>query len=413
MKTHSPALLALEDGTLWPGLAFGAAADATGEIVFNTSLTGYQEILTDPSYHGQIVTMTTPHIGNYGTTPEDDESHRVWAAGLVVRSISPVVSNWRARQSLPDYLAKRGIPAITEVDTRALVRHIRTHGAMRSALSTRNPNPERLLALARAARDMNGLDLAREVTCAEPYGWTDGQDWWRPVGSEQLAVSSEQLDAGTQGNSEELRGTRPLAHSPTRPLSPHPFHVVAYDFGIKRNILRLLVSRGCRVTVVPADTPAREVLALEPDGVFLSNGPGDPAAATYAISAVKELLGQKPIFGICLGHQILALALGAHTYKLKFGHRGGNQPVQLTDSHAVQISSHNHGFAVDASTLPADVTVSHVNLNDNCCEGLIAPNHHAFSVQYHPESSPGPHDSDALFDRFVELMEQSVPGTGQ
>ncbi len=386
MKTHSPALLALEDGTLWPGLAFGAAADATGEIVFNTSLTGYQEILTDPSYHGQIVTMTTPHIGNYGTTPEDDESHRVWAAGLVVRSISPVVSNWRARQSLPDYLAERGIPAITEVDTRALVRHIRTYGAMRSALSTLDPDPERLLALARSARDMNGLDLAREVTCAEPYEWTEGQDWWRPQGA---------------------AGSEPLAASETasrQPPAANGYHVVAYDFGIKRNILRLLVSRGCRVTVVPADTPAREVLAMGPDGVFLSNGPGDPAAATYAISAVKELLGQKPIFGICLGHQILALALGAHTYKLKFGHRGGNQPVQLTDNHAVQISSHNHGFAVDASTLPADVTVSHVNLNDNCCEGLIAPNHHAFSVQYHPESSPGPHDSDALFDRFVELM---------
>lgn len=383
MKTSPPALLALEDGTLWPGVSFGAAADSTGEIVFNTSLTGYQEILTDPSYHGQIVTMTMPHIGNYGTTPEDDESHRVWAAGLVVRSISPVVSNWRARQSLPHYLAERGIPAITEVDTRALVRHIRTYGAMRAALSTLDPNPERLITLARTTRDMNGLDLAREVTCPEPYIWTEGQDWWRPQGGEQLSVGSPH---------------------PSYLTPQHPFHVVAYDYGIKRNILRLLVSRGCRVTVVPADTPAHEVLAMAPDGVFLSNGPGDPAAATYAISAVKELLGQKPIFGICLGHQILALALGAHTYKLKFGHRGGNQPVQLTDNLAVQISSHNHGFAVDASTLPTDVTVSHVNLNDNCCEGLNAPNYRAFSVQYHPESSPGPHDSDALFDQFMEMM---------
>ena len=372
-----PALLALEDGTLWPGFGFGAIGQTSGEIVFNTSLTGYQEILTDPSYHGQLVTMTMPHIGNIGTTPEDDESSHVWAAGLIIRQLSPVVSNWRSCQPLPDYLAERGIIAITDVDTRALVRHIRTHGAMNAAVSSTTTDPTEVLALARAARDMNGLDLAREVSCAEPYHWAEAQDWWRPDG-EQLSVIGER------------------------------FHVVAYDFGIKRNILRLLAAQGCRVTVVPATTSAEEVLALKPDGVFLSNGPGDPAACTYAIEAVRDLLGQKPIFGICLGHQILGLALGANTYKLKFGHRGGNQPVQVTATQEVQISSHNHGFAVDASTLPANVTVSHLNLNDNCCEGLIAPEHKAYSVQYHPESSPGPHDSDELFARFIGLMQADM-----
>ena len=386
MKTFPLALIALEDGTTWLGRGFGAIGDTTGEIVFNTSITGYQEILTDPSYHGQIVTMTTPHIGNYGVAPEDDESHRVWAAGFVVRSVSPVVSNWRARQSLPDYLTSHGIVGITDVDTRALVRHIRTYGAMRAAISSSDPNPERLIALARSSRDMNGLDLAREVTCAEPYHWTEGQDWWQPS-------SGETLENGVV-MSVNVRGEK------------RPFHVVAYDLGIKRNILRLLASRGCDVTVVPADTPAEEVLRLNPDGVFLSNGPGDPAAVTYAIDNVKQLLGKKPIFGICLGHQILGLALGAQTYKLKFGHRGGNQPVQVVESGAVQISSHNHGFAVDATTLPENVVMSHINLNDDCCEGLDAPGYQAFSVQYHPESSPGPHDSDQLFDKFVKLMNE-------
>lgn len=375
MTQFKPALLVLEDGTQWPGLAFGASGDTTGEIVFNTSLTGYQEILTDPSYHGQIITMTMPHIGNYGVTPEDDESRRVWAAGLIVRDISAVASNWRSRQTLPDYLAERGIVAITDVDTRALVRHIRTHGAMRSALSTSDPNYDRLLALARGSRDMNGLNLADEVSADEPYVWTEGHDWWVP----------------------------PSAPN-GKPTPQETFNVVAFDYGIKRNILRLLASRGCRVTVVPANCSAEKALSYSPDGIFLSNGPGDPAACTTAIKTVQKLLGTKPLFGICLGHQILALALGADTYKLKFGHRGGNQPVQVTDTMEVQISSHNHGFAVDAATLPADVTVSHVNLNDNCCEGIVAPNHNAFSVQYHPESAPGPHDSDALFDKFIEMM---------
>lgn len=367
------ALIALEDGSLWPGTAFGAAGTTTGEIVFNTSLTGYQEILTDPSYHGQLVTMTQPHIGNYGCTPEDDESDRVWAAGFIVRSLSPLVSNWRATQSLPDYLTERGVVGITDVDTRALVRHIRTHGAMRAAISTEISNPHELLATARTSRKMDGLDLAREVTCAEPYHWTEAADWWQPDG-DRAAASGQR------------------------------YHVVAYDFGVKRNMLRLLAARGCQITIVPATTPAADVLALDPDGIFLSNGPGDPAACEYAVTAVRELLGQKPIFGICLGHQILGLALGAETYKLKFGHRGGNQPVQVAAHGGVQISSHNHGFAVNAETLPEGVINSHINLNDNCCEGLDAPAHNAFSVQYHPESSPGPHDSDELFDKFVVMM---------
>ncbi len=375
------ALLVLEDGTTWPGIGFGAPGTTTGEIVFNTSLTGYQEILTDPSYHGQIVTMTQPHIGNTGCNPADDESDRVWAAGFVVRSLSPLVSNWRATQSLPEYLAERGIVAISEVDTRALVRHIRTYGAMRAALSSETADVNTLVAIARAARDMNGLDLAREVSCAEPYGWTEGAGWWQPGANESAVISDRYSVTGNR------------------------YHVVAYDFGVKRNILRLLAARGCRITVVPATTPAAEVLAMNPDGIFLSNGPGDPAACTYAIQAVRDLLGQKPIFGICLGHQILGLALGAKTYKLKFGHRGGNQPVQVTAHQGVQISSHNHGFAVDGNALPKGVMNSHINLNDNCCEGLDAPGYRAFSVQYHPESSPGPHDSDELFDKFITLME--------
>jgi carbamoyl-phosphate synthase small subunit len=375
--THNsppPALLALADGTLWPGVALGALGERTGEVVFNTSLTGYQEILTDPSYHGQIVVMSQPHIGNYGTNPEDDESARAWAAGLVVRAASPTVSNWRANAALGDYLAERGVVGLTEVDTRALVRHIRDHGAQNAAISSTRPEPEHVVALARSAPDMNGLDLVQAVTCAEPYHWAAGDG------------------LGFEAEGQAGRGA-------TR-------HVVAYDYGLKRNILRLLAAHGCRVTVVPAAMPAEEVLALAPDGVFLSNGPGDPAAVDYGIAAVRSLLGRVPIFGICLGHQILGLALGGETYKLKFGHRGGNQPVQYRPSGQVEISSHNHGFAVRAESLPPGVEVTHTNLNDGCVEGLRAADQRAFSVQYHPEAAPGPHDARYLFDQFIELMER-------
>lgn len=359
-----PCLLALADGTLWPGRAFGAIGERTGEICFNTSLTGYQEILTDPSYHGQIVVMSQPHVGNTGVNDEDDESQRAWLSGFVVREASPITSNWRATKSLDDYLRERGVVAISDVDTRALVRHIRTVGAQNAALSSVSPQPDRLIALARSAPDMNGLDLAQHVSCPEQYEW-------------------------------------PFTHYASRIT----YHVVAYDYGIKHNILRLLSDHGCRVTIVPAQTSATDVLALKPDGVFLSNGPGDPAAVTYAIDNIKQLLGRVPIFGICLGHQLLGLALGGKTYKLKFGHRGGNQPVKNLDTQRVEISSHNHGFAVDANSLPQGVEVTHVNLNDNCVEGLRASALRAFSVQYHPEAAPGPHDARYLFRQFAQLME--------
>lgn len=364
-----PALLALADGTLWPGLAFGAIGERTGEVVFNTGLTGYQEVLTDPSYHGQIVVMAQPHIGNYGVNEEDDESHHCWVSGFVVRAASPLASNWRATRPLDEYLRERNVIGIRDVDTRALVRHIRTHGAQNAALSSLDPDPARLVALARAAPDMNGLDLVKEVTCAEPYFWGLGMGDLNP----QSSISNL-------------------------------FHVVAYDFGIKRNILRLLAAHGCRVTVVPAQTPAEDVLALKPDGIFLSNGPGDPAACTYAIENVRRLMGRAPIFGICLGHQILALALGGTTYKLRFGHRGSNQPVHHRPTGRVEISSHNHGFAVRAESLPPGVEVTHVNLNDECVEGLRARDLRAFSVQYHPEAAPGPHDARYLFRQFMDLM---------
>jgi len=361
--TVTPCLLALADGTLWPGRAFGAIGERTGEICFNTSITGYQEILTDPSYHGQIVVMSQPHIGNTGVNDEDGESQRAWLSGFVVRAASPMTSSWRATQSLDDYLRERGVVAISEVDTRALVRHIRTVGAQNAALASVNPQPDRLIALARSAPDMNGLDLAKDVTCSKTYSWF---------------------------------------------LTPHAsrftHHVVAYDYGIKHNILRLLSDQDCRVTIVPAQTSASDVLAMKPDGVFLSNGPGDPAAVTYAIDNLKQLLGRVPIFGICLGHQLLGLALGGKTYKLKFGHRGGNQPVKNLDTNRVEISSHNHGFAVDADSLPQGMEVTHVNLNDNCVEGLRAASLRAFSVQYHPEAAPGPHDARYLFEEFVRLM---------
>jgi carbamoyl-phosphate synthase small subunit len=386
MRQPMPALLALEDGTTWPGEAFGAIGERSAEVIFNTAMTGYQEVLTDPSYCGQIVVMTAPHIGNTGVNLDDDESRRAWLSGFVVRAASPSVSSWRATASLDEYLRDRGIVGITGVDTRALVRHIRTAGAMRAVIASADPEPRRLVAVARAAPSMEGRDLVRDVTCAEPYHWGPG-------GREQGSGIGEWHTHASP---------RPLASAP-RPL----LHVVAYDFGIKRNILRLLVDRGCCVTVVPATTTAAEALALGPDGIFLSNGPGDPAAVTYAITAVRDLLGRLPVFGICLGHQLLGLALGCTTYKLRFGHHGANQPVRNADTGRTEISSHNHGFAVAADALPAGVEVTHVNLNDGCVEGLRARDLRAFGVQYHPEAAPGPHDAAYLFDQFVALMQQS------
>ncbi len=372
------ALLALEDGTLWNGAAFGAIGTTTGEIVFNTSMTGYQEILTDPSYCRQIVVMTTPHIGNVGVNPDDEESRGIWAAGFVIRDPSPVVSNYRGVQSLEHYLQERGVVGISGVSTRALVKHVRTAGAMRSALSSVELDPQKLIEIATHSMDMNGADLAREVTCAERYQWST------PATAEWLTEDAAQHHAGQ--------------------VAAPSLHIVAYDFGIKTNILRLLATRGCRITVIPATTPAADVLAMQPDGVFLSNGPGDPAVCHYAIESTRQLLGKVPVFGICLGLQILGLALGGTTYKLKFGHRGGNQPVSFSDTSAIEISSHNHGFAVKAGSLPADVEITHVNLNDGCVEGLRVKHLHAFGVQYHPEASPGPHDAAYLFDEFIKSI---------
>jgi carbamoyl-phosphate synthase small subunit len=365
------AVLALEDGTIWSGSAFGAIGERSGEVVFNTAMTGYQEVLSDPSYFGQIVVMTAPHIGNTGVNDEDGESRKWWLSGFVVRSASTRVSNWRADNSLDAAMQAQGIVGITGVDTRALVRHIRSAGAMRGVISSQELNSDILVERARATPTMEGLDLVPFVTCPESYTWQSGVGEWG-LGS---------------------RGTK----------ASRPLHVVAYDFGIKHHILRLMAERGIRITVVPATTPAHDVLALQPDGVFLSNGPGDPAMVTYGIASTKELLGRVPLFGICLGHQILGLALGGSTYKLRFGHHGANQPVKAFGK--VEISSHNHGFAVDAASLPQGSVVTHVNLNDQCVEGLEAPALKAFSVQYHPEAAPGPHDAAYLFDRFVELME--------
>ena len=368
---RTPAVLALEDGTIWAGSAFGAIGQRTGEVVFNTAMTGYQEVLSDPSYFNQIVVMTAPHIGNTGVNDADNESRKYWLSGFVVRAASPRVSNYRADSSLDDEMRVQGIVGITGIDTRALVRHIRSAGAMRGVVSSTVLDSDTLVAMARSVPTMEGLDLVPQVTCAQSYTWNTGVGEWG-LGS---------------------RGTK----------ASRPLHVVAYDFGIKQHILRLLAERNITVTVVPATTPAADVLAMKPDGVFLSNGPGDPAMVTYGIANTKALLGKVPLFGICLGHQILGLALGGTTYKLSFGHHGANQPVKAYGK--VEISSHNHGFAVQADSLPAGSGVTHVNLNDNCVEGLEAPGLKAFSVQYHPEAAPGPHDASYLFDRFVQLME--------
>lgn len=370
------ALLVIEDGSVFEGTGFGAEGEVFGEVVFNTSMTGYQEILTDPSYNGQIVTMTYPEIGNYGVNEDDVESRHPFLKGFVVKEYWRTPSNWRSQGDLESYLANYGIVGIEGIDTRALTKLIRSEGAQRAVISTEDLNPDSLLKKVRASEGIVGVDLVTEVSCEEAYGWSEGTHDWK---------NSKAQDQSNNRN----------------------FKVVAYDFGLKHNILRKLTDHGCDVTVVPSRTPPHDVLSLNPDGIFLSNGPGDPAAVAYAIESVRTLVGEKPIFGICLGHQILSLALGAKTYKLKFGHRGANQPVKHMPSGKVEITSQNHGFAVDGETLGDDVEITHINLNDNTVEGIKHKKHPAFSVQYHPEASPGPHDASYLFQEFIELMKSN------
>jgi carbamoyl-phosphate synthase small subunit len=370
------ARLALEDGTVVRGQAFGARSDGAGEVVFNTAITGYEEVITDPSYRGQIVIMTAPEIGNTGWNGEDLESARPWLSGFVVRELSPVVSNWRSQQTLDSVLAEAGVPGISGVDTRALTQKLRDQGAMRGVITAQpvaKLSDAALIDLVRRSPGLEGRDLVREVTAPARYEWHEPS--WHHGEDPSRARAVEK-------------------------------HVVAYDFGMKRNILRMLVDAGCRVTVVPAHTPASEVLALAPDGVFLSNGPGDPAAVGYAAEACRAIIEKKvPLFGICLGHQILGLALGGTTYKLKFGHHGANCPVMDLTTRKVEITSQNHGFAVDVDSLRGKAELTHVNLNDNTVEGMRLGTGPAFSVQYHPEASPGPHDASYLFDRFMKLIE--------
>jgi carbamoyl-phosphate synthase small subunit len=375
MSMEERAHLVLADGTVFPGEPFGARGATTGEAVFTTTMTGYQEVLTDPSYTGQIVTMTAPEIGNTGVNAADAESidGKPHVAGFVLRDASPMASNWRSEQTLDAYLKQHGIVAITGVDTRKLTRHLRDHGAQNAAIGT---DPvAKLIERARAAPNMSGLDLVKLVTPREPYPFAEGRGSWR---------------------------------TPSETKASKPHHVVAMDFGVKKNILRCLVDSGFKVTVVPATTSAKDILALSPDGIFLSNGPGDPAAVGYAVDTVKALLGKKPIFGICLGHQLLALALGGKTYKLKFGHRGANQPVKDLATGKIEITTQNHGFCVDLESLPSSVVSTHVHLNDGTSEGLAAKDLKAFSVQYHPEAAAGPHDALYLFDRFTALMNGSA-----
>lgn len=369
------AWLALEDGLVFEGEGFGAEGEIYGEVVFNTSLTGYQEILTDPSYKGQIVTLTYPHIGNYGITARDEEAGHPWAEGLIIRELSPVVSNYRSEESLHDYMKRHNKIGIQEIDTRRLVKHLRDNGAKKGILSTADGDHKRLVKKAQESPSIVGVDMVKEVSCKKPYDFSEG------------------LEHGFEwGNASKNKKI---------------YKVVAVDCGIKKNILRKLNQHGFQVRVVPASTSAKEILDMNPDGVFLSNGPGDPEAVTYVVENVKQLIGKKPIFGICLGHQMLGLALGGTTSKLKFGHRGGNHPVMDLKTNKIEITSQNHGFAVDPQSLPKDVEVTHVNLNDQCCEGLAHKKYPVFSVQYHPENAPGPHDSDYLFGRFRELVENA------
>jgi carbamoyl-phosphate synthase small subunit len=376
------AILALEDGTWYRGVAAGAPGETSGEVVFNTSMTGYQEVLTDPSYAGQIVTMTAPQIGNYGVASGDAESTRPRVAGFIMREASPIASNWRADGSLRDYLVRHHIVAIADIDTRALTRVLRSGGVMRGVIATGPVDPAELVQKARAIPKMEGSDLVSGVTCGEAFEWRDR--------------------AASAGDADHLEFGVPTAVRSSRRL-----RVAAYDFGIKWNILRRLDAYGCDVRVFPASAPASVLLAIEPDGIFLSNGPGDPAALPYAVENVREVVQSDiPTFGICLGHQVLGLAVGGETFKLKFGHRGANHPVKELSSGKVEITSQNHGFAVDPGSLPADIRVTHLNLYDGTVEGFCHTSKPVFSVQYHPEASPGPHDADYLFQQFLESMEK-------
>jgi carbamoyl-phosphate synthase small subunit len=375
------AILALEDGRIFRGKGFGARVERSGEVVFNTSLTGYQEIFTDPSYAGQIVVLTNPHIGNYGTTPSDEEASRPYIEGLVTREFSPVSSNWRSTQVADEYLEKNGVPVIAEIDTRAVVRHLRANGVMRGVIAIGEALDEQaLVAKARAIKKMDGTDLASVVSTKVQYEWSDAEP--------KNQTGDKLLTAALEPGSKQM-------------------HVVAYDFGIKQNILRMLARENCKVTVVPSRTPAEDVLAMQPDGVFFSNGPGDPEPLDYAIENVQKIKGKAPIFGICLGHQIFGLALGGKTYKLKFGHHGGNHPVKNNATGKVEITAHNHNFAVDPDSINAnEVELTHVDLNDQTLEGLRHKTLPLFSVQYHPEAAPGPHDSHYLFRDFRKMMEE-------
>ncbi|MCY3741988.1 MAG: glutamine-hydrolyzing carbamoyl-phosphate synthase small subunit [Candidatus Poribacteria bacterium] len=383
------AILALADGTVFEGEQFGATGETVGEVVFNTSMTGYQEVLTDPSYKGQIVTMTYPLIGNYGCNEADVESIGPQVEGFVVREYSAYHSNWRSKWSLDTYLAEHNIIGIQGIDTRALTRRLRVHGVMNGCLSTEDLNPESLVAKAKAWHGLIGWDLVQRVTCPNPYAWRN---------SYQSSVISGQLRDGSVKSESSLtdNGQRTTDN----------YKVIALDFGIKYNILRQLTEHGCEVQVVPAKTSAEEILAAEPDGVFLSNGPGDPMPVDYAIETIQGLMGKKPLFGICLGHQLLGLALGGKTFKLKFGHRGANQPVKHLETDKVEITSQNHGFCVDIDSLPNSVDITHINLNDDTLEGIQHREYPIFSVQYHPEASPGPHDASYLFSRFTKMMRE-------